>query len=189
MPRQTLTPHALISQLWTLTRAVTGGGGGALADVAGAQRGLYSEAASSCFFSPSCSLVTLNLNHFQTTPSKLLDAVLSRLIPNTPLAILGSPTSQMSNISVKLLQAAIWRVLHRFRRKGGCHAVNITMCCSGVRSLETPDWQQQQRDADCGDLKGGLNFSRRTGLHGSLLCFFFRRSDTFSVNAALSSFV
>lgn len=51
------------------------------------------------------------------------------------------------------------------QREGGSHAVNITMCCSGVRSPETPDWQQQQRDADCGDHKGGLDFSHRTGLH------------------------
>lgn len=151
---------------------MTGGGGGALADLAGAQRSLYSV-----HIEASCFLVTLDLNHFQTTPTKLWDAVLSRLIPNTPLARLGSPTSQMSN---NLSKTSSGSDLTGFasvpQQEGGSHAVNITMCCSGVRSPETPDWQQQQqqqRDADCGDQKGGLNFSRRTGLHVKACCVFF----------------
>lgn len=175
---------------------MTGGGGGALADLAGAQRGLYSvhiKAASSCFLFTKLFPGNSQPQPFPHNSIKAVGRCSFQTYPKCTPGYIRKPSQNKSNVKY-LSKTSSSNDLTGFASvpqwEDGSHAVK---CCNGVRSPETPDWQQQQqRHADCSHQKGRLDSSRRTSVHVKawwVFFFFFRRSDTFSVKAALSSFV
>lgn len=141
-------------------------------DLAGAQRCLNSvhiEAASSCFFFTELFPGNSQPQPFPDKSIKAVGRCSFQTVPKYTPGHIRKPNQNKSNVKY-LSKTSSGSNLTGFasvpQREGGSHAVNITMCCSGVRSPETCDWQQQQqRHADCGGQKGRLNFSRRTRVH------------------------